>query len=114
MSCRGMGVIGPRVRLSVVQSCAHDAAQLASQDLFISVYLTRPVVPIWGQALVQHNINVFDVGRALVQCEHKLRTEPEKVAGQSYLITGKSAAWSFRVSLATAGLDWLRVRSASG
>lgn len=47
---------------------------------------------------MQHNINVFDVGRALLCCEDKLRQRPEGVAGEAFLITGKSKAWSFRVS----------------
>lgn len=75
-----MGVVGPR-------------------DLFIGVYLTRPVVPIWGQDLVHHSINVFDAARAMVCCEDKLRNRPADVAGESFLVTGKGLAWTFRVFL---------------
>lgn len=81
-TCSGMGVVGPR-------------------DIFIRVYLTKDVIPIWGQDLVHHTINVFDAGRAMVCCENKLRHAPEGVAGQAFLVTGKGMAWTFRASCAS-------------
>jgi hypothetical protein len=50
-------------------------------------------VPIFDRLWSQTNVCVWDVAAAHLLHEDALRRNPEKSAGQAFLITGKGPAW---------------------
>ncbi|KAF7324868.1 3Beta-HSD domain-containing protein [Mycena kentingensis (nom. inval.)] len=67
---------------------------LGPGDRLISSALTMAKFPVWDELWVSSHICAWDAAAAHLVYENALRTRPDEVAGQAFLITGKGQPWS--------------------
>jgi hypothetical protein len=69
---------------------------MGPNDRLLMSTLTMPRVPVWDAEWSHTNVCVWDVAAAHLALEDALRTHPENVGGEAFLITGNGPAWTMR------------------